>query len=179
MAASTGDQATALAVVATPAPGETRPAVTAQLSPQGDDRTKRGRQHMTSPVTGITLDQKVASLRQNVADEFQSLEVRWGDRVNELERRLKLMTDQHEEQKQNLDNFATDLPNRYASVDVARDTKVRLDVAIANVEDFGNKVNLWTVKSDENAGRIDIMIGSLGDVTKRLGDITSATIGPT
>ncbi len=52
----------------------------------------------------------------------------------------------------------------------------RLESAYRNLEEFGNQVNKWTIKSDDNAERIDHANRTLAEMTTRLGDITGATL---
>ena len=188
MAAASSMDGTAQAIVPmtnAPTVGQPRGRQEAELSPGpagAHGGAKQARHHLSSPIAGATMDQKVTSLRDNVLAAFQIIENIYEEKFKDVYARITTNENAQGDTQRGLETLIGDMPNRFGSADAVQSNRVRLEVcvnnhneAIGKLAEFEKMIAEWSVKSDANAGRIDGVVHSVGEMTQNLGNVTGAT----
>ena len=157
------------------------PAIHNVMATPPRDGAKAARRQLEMPITGEDTDMKVDKLRNNVLQAFQMMEAWVQDNFAKTDKRIDEANDANQGLRNEVEHFANSCPGRFAGQDAVQQNRVRLDVCVANHEQaikdlnkFEGMVNAWTMKSDDNAGRIDYAVAQLAGFQHTMGDMTGA-----
>jgi len=155
------------------------PAIENIMATPPRDGAKAARHQLELPVAGDNTDVTVDNLRGTVLQAFKLMETWVQEHVARIDKRIGGTNDANHGLRNDMGHFVNSCPGRFAGHDTVQQNRVRLDVCVANHEQaikdlnkFEGIINAWTVKSDENAGRIDHAVAKLAEFQHTMGDMT-------